>query len=98
MITRTFSLGFALCIGALAAPAGAQGLESLKGVCAASTHWLLYDWATQSFARKSGVLLATMIAAGSVFVGVGAALGLAELNELIDAVRRRLFRGNNRAS
>ncbi len=69
---------------------------ALAAVCAASSHWLLADWATQSFARKAGVLLATMICAGLAFLGVGAAVGLAELNELIDAVRRRLRRRNNR--
>jgi putative peptidoglycan lipid II flippase len=65
---------------------------ALAAVCAASTHWLLSDWATQSFVHKAGALFATVTAGGSAFLGVGAALRIAELNELIDAVRRRVRR------
>ncbi len=65
---------------------------ALAAVCAASTHWLLHDWATQSFVRKAGALFATITAAGLVFLGVGAALRIAELNMLIDVVSRRLRR------
>jgi putative peptidoglycan lipid II flippase len=65
---------------------------ALAAVCAASTHWLLSDWATQSFVRKAGALFATVTAGGLAFLGVGAALRIAELNELIDAVSRRLRR------
>jgi putative peptidoglycan lipid II flippase len=65
---------------------------ALALVCAASSHWLLSDWATQSFARKAGALFATVTVGGLVFLAVGAALRIAELGELIDAVRRRLAR------
>jgi putative peptidoglycan lipid II flippase len=65
---------------------------ALAAVCAVSTHWLLSDWATQSFLRKAGALFATVTVAGLAFLGVGAALRIAELNELIDAVSRRLRR------
>jgi putative peptidoglycan lipid II flippase len=65
---------------------------ALALVCAASSHWLLSDWATQSFARKAGALFATVTVGGSVFLAVGAALRIAELGELIVAVRRRLAR------
>jgi putative peptidoglycan lipid II flippase len=71
-----------------AAVAGA----ALAAVCAASTHWLLSDWATQTFLRKSAALFATMTAGGLVFLGVGAALRIEELDEVIDAVKRRLRR------
>jgi putative peptidoglycan lipid II flippase len=65
---------------------------ALAALCAASTHWLLSDWATQTFVRKAGALLATVIVGGSVFLGVGATLRIEELHELIGAVKRRLRR------
>jgi putative peptidoglycan lipid II flippase len=65
---------------------------ALAAVCAVSTHWLLSDWATQPFLRKAGALFATVTVAGLAFLGVGAALRIAELNELIEAVSRRLRR------
>src|SRR5882757_4854089 len=65
---------------------------ALAAVCAASTHWLLLDWATQTFLRKSAALFATMTAGGLVFMGVGAALRIEELDEVIGAVKRRLRR------
>jgi putative peptidoglycan lipid II flippase len=65
---------------------------ALAGVCAASTHWLLSDWATQAFLRKTCALLATVTVAGMVFLGVGAALRIEELTELIGALHRRLRR------
>ncbi len=65
---------------------------ALAAVCAVSTHWLLSDWATQSFLRKSAALFATMTAGGLVFLAVGAALRIEELDEVIDAVKRRLRR------
>jgi putative peptidoglycan lipid II flippase len=65
---------------------------ALAAVCAGSTHWLLSDWGTQTFVRKAGALLATVIVGGSVFLGVGAALQIEELRELIGAVKRRLRR------
>jgi len=65
---------------------------ALAGVCAASTHWLLSDWATQAFVRKTSALLGTVTVAGLIFLAVGAALRIEELNELIGAVHRRLRR------
>jgi putative peptidoglycan lipid II flippase len=65
---------------------------ALAGVCAASTHWLLSDWATQAFLPKAGALLGTITVAGLVFFGVGAALRIEELNELSGALRRRFRR------
>jgi putative peptidoglycan lipid II flippase len=65
---------------------------ALAGVCAASTHWLLADWATQAFLSKTGALLGTITVAGLVFFGVGAALRIEELNELSGALRRRFRR------
>jgi len=65
---------------------------ALAAVCAASTHWLLSDWATQPFLRKTAALFATMIVGGLVFLGVGAALRIEELDEIIGAVKRRFRR------
>jgi putative peptidoglycan lipid II flippase len=64
----------------------------LAAVCAASTHWPLSHWATQSFPLKAGALFATIAAGGLVFAACGAALRIEELNELIETVRRRLRR------
>jgi putative peptidoglycan lipid II flippase len=80
--------GRMLILLAKAAIAGA----ALAAVCAASNHWLLTDWATQSFVRKASALFATMTAGGLVFLGVGAALRIVELNEFINAVSRRVRR------
>jgi putative peptidoglycan lipid II flippase len=65
---------------------------ALAAVCAASTHWLLSDWATQTLVRKTAALFATITAGGLVFLGVGAALRIEELDEVIGAVKRRLRR------
>jgi putative peptidoglycan lipid II flippase len=65
---------------------------ALAAVCAASTHWLLSDWAAQAFVRKTAALFATMTVGGLVFLGVGAALRIEELHEVIAAVKRRLRR------
>src|SRR5216684_2785916 len=65
---------------------------ALAAVCAASTHWLLSDWPTQTFLRKTTALFATITAGGLVFLGVGAALQIEELDEVIGAVKRRLRR------
>jgi peptidoglycan biosynthesis protein MviN/MurJ (putative lipid II flippase) len=65
---------------------------ALAAVCAASSHWLLSDWATQAFVRKAAALFATMIVGGLVFLGVGAALRIEELHEVIAAVTRRFRR------
>src|ERR1700730_14544990 len=64
----------------------------LAAVCAASSRWLLANWATMELLRKSATLFATMAAGGLVFLAVGAALRIEELDEVIDAVKRRLRR------
>ena len=65
---------------------------ALVGVCAASSHWLLADWQTQSFGIKASALLGTVIVGGLVFVGCGAALHIQEMDEALAALRRRLRR------
>jgi putative peptidoglycan lipid II flippase len=65
---------------------------ALAAICWASRHWLLADWATQAFIGKLGSLLLTVVAGVLVFLGCGAAMRIAELNGLIDVLRRRLLR------
>ena len=64
----------------------------LGAVCAASSHWLLADWATQAFWSKAVALFGTVIAGGLAFAACGAWLGLEELDEALAAVKRRLRR------
>jgi putative peptidoglycan lipid II flippase len=65
---------------------------ALVALCAASSHWLLADWATQPFVRTLSALLATVVLGALVFLGCGALLHIEELDELIGALRRRLGR------
>ncbi|HME38072.1 MAG TPA: murein biosynthesis integral membrane protein MurJ [Steroidobacteraceae bacterium] len=64
----------------------------LVAVCAASSRWLLADWATQTFSSKLSLLLATVVAGAVVFAACGMALHIEELKELQGAVMRRLRR------
>jgi putative peptidoglycan lipid II flippase len=70
----------------------ALAAAALVAVCAASSHWLLADWRTQTFLIKLGALLATVIVGALVFAGCGAALHIEELKELQGAILRRLRR------
>jgi putative peptidoglycan lipid II flippase len=65
---------------------------ALVAVCAASSRWLLADWATQTFLIKLGALLGTVIAGALVFAACGVALHIEELKELQAALKRRLRR------
>jgi putative peptidoglycan lipid II flippase len=70
----------------------AAAAAALVAVCAASSHWLLADWPTQTFLGKLGALLGTVIVGALVFVGCGIALHIDELKELQGALNRRLRR------
>jgi putative peptidoglycan lipid II flippase len=65
---------------------------ALFAVCAASSHWLLADWATQGFWSKLIALLGTVVAGALVFGACGAALHIEEIDTLRAALRRRLGR------
>jgi putative peptidoglycan lipid II flippase len=65
----------------------------LAAICWASQHWLLAEWATQSFISKLGSLLLTVVVGAMVFLGCGTALRIDELQALSAALRRRLHRG-----
>ncbi|HEY6451980.1 MAG TPA: murein biosynthesis integral membrane protein MurJ [Steroidobacteraceae bacterium] len=62
----------------------------LVGLCAASSHWLLAGWATQAFGSKLAELLATVALGAAVFVACAALLRVEELEELMQALRRRV--------
>ncbi len=64
----------------------------LVAVCAAASHWPLADWATQGLLSKTSALLATVLVGALVFIGCGALLRIEELDELFDAIKRRLRR------
>ena len=70
----------------------AAATAALVAVCAASSHWLLADWETQTFLRKLGALLGTVIAGALVFGACGTAFHIDELKELQAAIKRRLRR------
>src|SRR5450755_735247 len=55
---------------------------ALCAVCAASSHWLLADWATQAFWSKAAALFGTVIAGMLVFAGCGALLKIEELTDV----------------
>jgi putative peptidoglycan lipid II flippase len=65
---------------------------ALCAVCAASSHWLLADWATQAFWSKAAALFGTVIAGALVFAGCGALLKIEELTDVAAAIRRRRAR------
>jgi len=70
----------------------AAAAAALVAVCAASSHWLLADWATQPFLINLGALLGTVVVGALVFAGCGVALHIEELKELQAALKRRLQR------
>jgi putative peptidoglycan lipid II flippase len=64
----------------------------LVGVCAASSRWLLADWATEALVPKLAALLAT-VAVGAMLFGVaGLLLRIEELQQVQSAIMRRLRR------
>jgi putative peptidoglycan lipid II flippase len=64
----------------------------LAAVCAASSRWLLANWATMELLRKLCTLLLTIGVAMAVFAAAGVALKIAELQEMWSALARRLRR------
>ena len=61
-------------------------------ICWGSEHWLLDDWSGLHFAARLGLLLLTITAGMLAFLGCGAALRIEELQELMQALRRRAHR------
>jgi putative peptidoglycan lipid II flippase len=71
----------------------ALGTAVLGAICWCSQHWLLNDWAQQSFAPKLGWLVLTVTLSIVAFLGCGVALRIEELHGLNELVLRRLGRG-----
>lgn len=68
---------------------GLAGLV-LAAICWGSRHWLLADWATQGFWRKTLLLLGTVGVGAAAFLGAAALLRIEELMAVWSAVGRRL--------
>lgn len=64
----------------------------LAVICWVGSHFLLADWATQRFWPKLAALVAVIAAAAGGFFLCAAALGIAELRDIVRAVQRRLRR------
>jgi putative peptidoglycan lipid II flippase len=66
---------------------------ALVAICAAAQQWLFADWAHRAFLPKLVSLLCTVLAGIVAFVAAGRALRIEELQELLQALQRRLVRG-----
>ena len=64
----------------------------LWGICWAGAHVLLADWATQRFWPKLATLIAIIAAGAGAFLVCATALGIGELQDITNAVKRRLRR------
>jgi putative peptidoglycan lipid II flippase len=70
----------------------ALATAALVAVCAASSHWLLADWATARFIGKCALLIGTVIAGMLAFGACGALLRIDEFEQLLATLKRRLRR------
>ncbi|MGH8227737.1 MAG: murein biosynthesis integral membrane protein MurJ, partial [Steroidobacteraceae bacterium] len=62
----------------------------LAAICWAGSHFLLAHWATERFWPKCGSLAAVIVVGAVAFFACARALGIEEVRELLDAVKRRL--------
>jgi len=62
---------------------------ALALVCWGSQQWLLAGWEQLAFTPRLALLLLTIVAAMLAFLGCGVALRIEELQEVVQAVRRR---------
>ena len=65
---------------------------ALALICWAGGHFLLSGWATQALVPKLAALLLTIACGAAVFIACAAALGVAEVHEVLRALQRRLAR------
>ena len=61
--------------------------------CWAGSHWLLGGWASERFWPKLASLLLVIATGAGAFFGIAALLGIAEMREITQAVRRKLHPG-----
>ncbi|MDE2051649.1 MAG: murein biosynthesis integral membrane protein MurJ, partial [Gammaproteobacteria bacterium] len=66
----------------------------LAGICWAGDHYLLANWASERFWRKSGSLAAVIVAGAGAFFFCATVLGIREMQDIALAVRRRLRRSD----
>jgi len=64
----------------------------LGAICWAGSHYLLGNWATEAFLPKAGSLALVIAVGAAAFFGCATALGISELREITQAVKRRLSR------
>jgi putative peptidoglycan lipid II flippase len=79
---------------AMIALLGRVALASLVlfGICWAGAHYLLTNWAVQAFWPKCLSLMLVIAVAGAGFFVCANALGIAEVHDIVRALRRRLSR------
>ena len=70
----------------------ASAAAVLGAVCWAGSHWLLQDWATQTFGAKLLGLLLTIGVSSLAFLGSGMLLRIGELQDLVARIRGKLRR------
>jgi putative peptidoglycan lipid II flippase len=64
----------------------------LAAVCWVGLHFLLSNWATAAFLPKAGALALVIAAGAAAFFVCATVLGISELREITQAVKRRLLR------
>ncbi len=62
----------------------------LGAICWGGSHWLLPDWAHQRFWPKLGALAAVIVIGAGAFFGSAMLLGIGEMRELVQVLRRKL--------
>jgi peptidoglycan biosynthesis protein MviN/MurJ (putative lipid II flippase) len=65
---------------------------ALGAVCWASQTWLLSSWPTLGLFAQALSLLATIAVAAAVFFFAATLLGIDEINEVVDVLRRKFSR------
>jgi len=82
---RMFSALAKICLAA--------GLMAL--VCWAANYWWLDAWEQLRFVQKLCALMGTIVVSAAIFFGIALLLGVDELRDVFDLVRRRVGRGGS---
>jgi peptidoglycan biosynthesis protein MviN/MurJ (putative lipid II flippase) len=70
---------------------------ALGGVCVAAQTWVLVAWSQHGFAWQTAMLFMTIGIAGAVFFVVARLLRITELDDITEALHRKLGRRFSRA-